>query len=118
MPNPLEVSISANGFTPCNVTLYKSNPGDSRPNSVKWTNNATSDVSWNCNSAGSFLATTAPPNNSNPASPNATISAGQSLTLWVKDSATTNSSVSYTLELNGAELSCISRNPPEILIEP
>jgi hypothetical protein len=120
MANPIQVTINSSGVTPCNITLYKSNPGDSRPNSVQWTNSSGSSVAWNCSTAATYLATSAPPNNSNPAQPNITISAGQTLTLWVKDNAAIGNGVNqqYSLSIGGNALSCITGEPPDLSIEP
>ena len=120
MANPVEVTITATGFSPCAVTLYKSNPGATRPNSVKLTNNATQDAIFNFSTAASYLATTAPPNNSNPAGPNTTIPAGQSVTLWVKDTAQVGNGYSseYSITINSNSLSCTTQDPPDMVIEP
>jgi len=120
MANPVVVTIDSNGFTPCNVTLYQSNPSDSRQNSVKWVNNSQNSISWSCNTAATFLATQAPPNGSSPASPNAAISANSSLTLWVKDNAAVGTGVSneYLLKNGNTTLNCITQAPPDIMIEP
>ncbi len=120
MANPVVVTIESDAFSPCDVTLYQSNPSDSRPNSVKWVNNSQDSIAWNCNTAATFLATQAPPNSSSPASPNATIGANSSLTLWVRDNAAIGTGVSnaYSLKNGTTELSCLTQDPPDILIEP
>jgi hypothetical protein len=118
MANPVVVTIDSDGFTPCNVTLYQSNPGDLRPNSVKWVNNSQDSISWSCNTAAAFLATQAPPNVASPASPTATISASSSLTLWVKDNAATGVSNEYSLKKGSTTLNCSTEIPPDIMIEP
>ena len=121
MANPIVVTIDANGFTPCNPVLYKSNPGASRPNSIQWNNTTSNDISWSMTQASSYLATSAPPNQSNPAPPNNTVPANSTLTLWVKDTANIgNNGVSqtYTLQSGSTTLSCPTQDPPDVTIEP
>ena len=122
MANPVVVTIDSNGFTPCNVTLYQSNPGTDRPNSVQWTNTTSNDISWTMHQASSYFSTTAPPNNQgNPAPGNNTVPANSSLTLWIKDTASIgNNGVSrtYTLQNGTTTLACPAQDPPDIMIEP
>ena len=118
MANPVQVTISATGFTPCSVTLYQSNPSATHPDSVEWVNNSGSSVVLNIQSAGSYLATTAPPNQNNAAKSTATLLNTGTLTLWVKDNAPTNKTVSYSLQIADVDLTCTTSDPPEILIEP
>jgi hypothetical protein len=120
MANPVLVTITSSGVDPCDITLYQSNPSATRPNSVQWTNNSGSSVSWNCDIAATYLATQAPPNASSPASPNATIADQASLTLWVRDNAAIGNGVSktYTLKIGTTVLTCTTADPPDLMIEP
>jgi hypothetical protein len=120
MANPVQVDIESDGVSPCNVTLYQSNPSTTRPNSVQFNNNAGSDVSWSCSTAATYLATIAPPNQNSPASPNYTISNGASLTLWVRDNAAIGNGINrqYSVSIGSTELACDTAEPPDLSIEP
>jgi hypothetical protein len=118
MADPVQVTITNNAVSPCNITLYK-NPSNGA-NSVIFTNNASTAASWNLSTAASYLSDQAPPNGNNPASNSYSIAASGTLQLWVKDNAAVGNGVNrqYNISVNGNDLACTTADPPDMQIEP
>jgi hypothetical protein len=118
MPDPVQVTITDNGITPCNITLYQ-NPSNGA-NSVVFTNDASSTATWSLSTASSFLSDQAPPNGNNPASNSYNITASGTLQLWVKDNAAVGAGVTkqYNISVNGNNLACTTADPPDMQIDP
>ena len=119
MADPVAVTITDDGVEDCSFTLYKN--AANGPDSVIFTNNATSIATWALATASSLLSDQAPPNNSNPANNSYPIAADTgTLQLWVKSTAAVGTGVNkqYSITVNGNELSCTTADPPDMQIDP